>query len=129
MSNEKTVRFKAGERIITKGDAADNAYMIKSGKVHVFLEKEGKIVTLADLVTGAIFGESALFGAESYGAHVKAEEDTDLIVITPESFQDKIDASDPMLKSIVEMLIARLRKTNEDLLKRETREFVEIDLI
>lgn len=125
----KTVKFKSGEEIIRKGDKAAAAYIIKSGKVHVFLEKGGKTVTLGELSPGALFGETALFGGAEYGANVSAMEDTELEIVTAAAFREKIDASDPMLKSIIEMLLDRQRKTNEALLKSETREFMDIAFV
>ena len=105
------------------------AYIVKSGKVHVFLERNGKTVTLGELGPGALFGETALFGGAEYGASVAAMEPTELEIVTPASFREKVDGSDPMLKSIIEMLLDRQRKTNEALLKSETREFMDIAFI
>ena len=73
--------------------------------------------------------KTALFGGGSYGAHVDAETDVELAVITPESFAGKIQSSDPMVRAIVQMLMERLKKTNEALLKSETREFMDIALV
>jgi CRP-like cAMP-binding protein len=125
----QTVKFKSGEQIIRKGDKAVTAYIVKSGKVQVYLEKGGKIVTLGELGPGVLFGETALFGGAEYGANVKALEDTELEIITPASFREKIEASDPMLRSIIETLLERQKKTNEALLKSETREFMDIAFI
>jgi CRP-like cAMP-binding protein len=125
----QTVKFKSGEQIIRKGDKAVAAYIVKSGKVHVFLEKNSKTVTLGELGPGALFGETALFGRAEYGANVTASEDTELEIVTPAGFREKVDGSDPMLKSIIEMLLDRQRKTNEALLKSETREFMDIAFV
>jgi CRP-like cAMP-binding protein len=125
----KIVTFKAGERIITKGDKAVAAYIIKSGAVHVFLEKGGKTVTLGELGPGALFGETALFGGAEYGANVAAKEDTELELITSAGFREKIDGCDPLLRSIIHMLLERQRKTNEALLNSETREFMDIAFV
>ena len=125
----QTVKFKEGEQIIRKGDKAVAAYIVKNGKVHVFLERNGKTVTLGELGAGALFGETALFGGAEYGANVTTTEDTELEIVTPASFREKVDGSDPMLKSIIEMLLDRQRKTNEALLKSETREFMDIAFI
>ncbi|MCC7305879.1 MAG: Crp/Fnr family transcriptional regulator [Alphaproteobacteria bacterium] len=126
----KTKSFKAGQRIISKGEKASTAYLITKGSVHVFLEKEGKIVTLAELGPWVMFGEAALVGLSEYGAHVEATEDnTEVAVITPESFQEKLKGSDPMIKAIIDTLIERLRKTNDKLLDSETRAFVEIAFV
>ena len=124
-----TRTFTPGQRIITKGDPATIAYTITRGSVRVFLDKDGKDVTLAELKTGALFGETALFGGSEYGAHVEAVTDTELAVITPEAFQDKIAACDPMIKSIITMLLERQKRTNEALLRSETREFMDIGFV
>jgi CRP-like cAMP-binding protein len=129
MTKESIKTFKAGARIITRGDDARVAYLVLKGKVSVLLDREGKTVHLGELGVGSIFGETALFGGGSYGANVDAETDVELGVITPESFRGKIEASDPMVRAIVIMLIERLRKTNEALLNSETREFMDIALV
>ena len=130
MKDEKqTKEFKAGERIITKGDEADEAYMIISGKARVFLEEGSKTLELATLEENEIFGETAIFSDSTYGAHVEALEDTKLFVITPESFEEMIAGSDPILRALIRMLTERLKNTNEALLKSETREFMDIAFV
>lgn len=129
MTKEDTKHFKAGERIITHRDDAHTAYLILKGKVSVRLERDGRMIRLGELGIGSIFGETALFGGGTYGAHVDADTDVEVAVITSESFAGKIESSDPMVRSIVLMLIERLRKTNEALLKSETREFMDIALV
>lgn len=129
MKNEKIKTFKPGMRIITHGDEAQFAYLILKGSVEAFLERDGRIVKLGELGIGDVFGETALFGGETYGANVDTTTETEVALISPQSFAGKIDAADPMLKAIVKMLIERLRKTNEALLNSETREFMDIALV
>ena len=129
MSNEKSEEFKAGERIITKGDTAEKAYIIISGKVRVFLEEDTKQVDLATLEEDDIFGETAIFSNQAYGANVEAVEDTELFVITPESLSEMLKGSDPIVRALIRMLIERLKNTNEALLKSETREFMDIAFV
>lgn len=121
--------FKKGERIITEGDPADRAYLILKGTVRVFLEQDGKEVMLAELGIGEMFGESSLFTDEAYGAHVEALEDCTVDIIEKEDFRAKLDSCDPIIKNMFALLVERLRKTNEALLKSETREFMDIVLI
>lgn len=128
MDNEY-VEYKTGERIITKGEPATKAYMIMSGKVRVFLEEEEKQIDLAVLEEDDIFGETAIFSGELYGANVVASEDVELYVITPESLGDMLKSSDPIVRAIIRMLIDRLRATNAALLKSETREFMDIAFV
>lgn len=129
MSNKKT--FTKDELIIKKDTAADTAYMILSGSVMVYLSQGEKVVELATLEKGAIFGENALFQVEGgkYGANVKAMGDTELLTITPEQFRKTVNECDPMIQEIIRMTIERLRNTNEKLLKRETQEFMDIVLV
>ncbi len=125
----KYLKFKKGERIITIAQEATTAYMIVSGSVRVFLEDDGKQVELATLHEDDIFGETAIFSGEYYGANVEASEDTELFVITPQSFSDMLKDSDPIIRALIRMLIERLRNTNEALLKSETREFMDIAFV
>lgn len=122
--------FQKDDVVISQGQKADAAYLVENGEVHVYLNKNGKVVTLARLGPGSIFGETALFGENVYGAHVEAAEDNTILrVITPESFRNKIEDCDPTIKTILMMLVDRLRKTNEALVDSETREFIEIAFV
>jgi CRP-like cAMP-binding protein len=133
MSSEKSAevkKYQAGDMIIEQGDPSDCAFQINAGAVEVFLNKDGKIVTLATLGKGEIFGENALFGEGISNANVKAaKNDTELAVITCESFKHKLEKCDPMVQKILTMMIHRLHGTNEALLHSETREFMDIDFI
>lgn len=123
---DNIVIYQPGEIIIRKGDKAEKAYMVMSGKVKVFLENEGKIVDLAHLEQDEIFGETAIFQNSEYSASVKALEETELYIITPESLNEKLRHSDPIVRAMLTMLIDRLTKTNKKLLESETREFIDI---
>ncbi len=123
------LKFKANERIITQGDTAEKAYMILSGKVRVYLEEGSKVVELAELGEDQIFGESAIFSDAPYGANVETIEDCELYVITPESLAEMLGDADPIVRALIQMLIERLKRTNEALLKSETREYIDVALI
>ncbi len=125
-----TQTFSQNERIINKGDTAKAAYQIKQGVAHVFLDKDDKIVTLATLQKGAIFGEMALYTGKEYSANVEAAEDNTILeLITPSILKNKLSQTDPFVKKMLDALIERLQNTNSALLESETRDFIEIDLI
>lgn len=129
-SSSKIVeRFKRGDPIIRKGDPALKAYMVIEGSVRVYLEKDGKIVELALLGPGEIFGETALFEGGVCGANIDAAEDAVLNVITPGWLDGAIKDIDPMVAALIRMLISRLKATNEALVKSETREFIDLAFI
>ena len=128
-SNRKTEHFDAGQIILKKGDEATKAYMIVSGKVRVFLEEDTKQVELATLGEDDIFGETAIFTDQVYGANIEAIEKAELFVITRESFNEMLKGADPVMRALIRMLIERLKNTNQALLKSETREFMDIAFI
>lgn len=127
MSNTET--FKSGQQIITQGEKAEKAYLILSGQVKVFLKDGSKVIELAQLGKNEIFGESAILNGDPYGANVEAFEDTELVAITAQSFEKMLGSADPIVRALLHMLIERLNKTNEALLKSETREYMDIVLI
>lgn len=61
--------YDRGEVIFREGDTGDTCYVIKSGSVSVMREhQDGRVIALAELRTGAMFGELAMFGGETRSA-------------------------------------------------------------
>jgi len=111
----ETFIFPEGRIIIKQGDEADAAYMIESGEVRVFINKEGKETELATLGVDQIFGETALFSGSHYGASVQALSETTLVKITPDILDIKIRLCDPMLRALIQMMMERQRKSNDEI--------------
>ncbi len=112
-------RFVAkGVVIIKEGEAGNSAFLVQSGAVRVFVEYEGRQIELAQLGPGQIFGEMALVFDEKRSATVETVEDTNLIVITRQTLEDKLRKSDPTIRAIVPMLMKRIVQTNNALLSR-----------
>lgn len=128
-SNSEHIHFEAGERILKKGEKAETAYLIISGKVRVYLRNNDKIVDLATLGQGEIFGETAIFDGWEYGANVDAIEPCTLSTITPAKLQTMIAGADPVLGALIKMLSDRLNHTNKKLLESETREFIDVAFV
>ena len=55
----KTRTFEKGELIFSEGQWAELAYVIKSGRVEIFLDRGGQQVTLGTMGPGSCFGEMA----------------------------------------------------------------------
>ncbi len=111
------------------GEQAEQAYMVSSGHVCVFITEGSRKIELAKLKKDDIFGETAIFTSGTYGANVEAIDNCQLIIITPQILNQKLEESDPVIKSLLLMLSKRLKHTNKALIKSETREFMDIDLI
>ena len=55
----KTRTFEKGEEIFSEGQWAEIAYVVKSGRVEIFLERAGRKTTLGTMGPGSCFGEMA----------------------------------------------------------------------
>lgn len=77
----KELRFKAGDIIFKEGYPSDHAYIIVSGKVEIFQEREGKKQNLATLCAGEMFGEYGVLDDKPRSASAGAVEDTVLQIM------------------------------------------------
>lgn len=81
----KIVTLKKGAKVFSRGDSADNFYIVRSGKVHlsfqisVLLAHEEVAVDL--LSAGDIFGWSALVEPHRFTLSAYCDEDSELIQI------------------------------------------------
>lgn len=107
-----------GSLVVKEGEEGNCAYLIQSGSVSVFTYNEGQRIELAKCGLGEIFGELALIFDEPRSASVIATDDCNLIIITRETMQQKLDKSDPTVKAITEMLTRRIITANNILVSK-----------
>lgn len=116
----ETFIYPEGRIIIEQGEPAMEAFLIENGKVKVTIEKDGKILELAQLGEDQIFGETALFKGSDYGATVTAMEETTVIKITPDILDVKIRMCDPMIRALIKMMMERQRRSNDALAQHQS---------
>ena len=104
--------IKNGELALRAGDRGDTAYFILSGAVEVFIERDGRHVTLARLGKGEIFGEMAIIDPGPRSASVRAVEDTICIVTTYDDFTRSMAENPQFATEFLRTLVARLREAN-----------------
>ena len=85
----KNKRFPAGKVLFRQGDKASSMYLIRKGKLTVYLEQDKKDLVLAHLEPGSIVGEMAFFDDKPRSASVKTAEVTDVTEIGKGDF-DKL---------------------------------------
>ncbi|MEM6763667.1 MAG: Crp/Fnr family transcriptional regulator [Bacteroidota bacterium] len=77
--------FKKGEFIYLSDDDADKVFFIHKGAVKIAgYTQDGDEIIKAILHPGEIFGELAVFGAESRNDYAQTVEDTDICILTRE---------------------------------------------
>jgi len=110
----------AGTKIFEHGDAGDKLYLILDGRVRISREVPGMgEEALAVLGPGEVFGEMALLDESSRSADARVHERCRLLAIPKDGFDDLLflhkDLAYEVLWSVVRMLVARLRETNDKL--------------
>lgn len=109
--------FPQDSLICEEGEEAYVAYIVQAGKVRVFSLKDGKRIEFATLEAGDVFGETALVLDGKRSASVEAITDCNMIVITREAFNNKLEKSDPTIRAVVRMLSERMKKSNYEIVK------------
>ncbi len=109
-----------GQIIIREGEFGQQAFLVQSGEVSVYITKEGDEVELSKLKAGQIVGEMAFIFDGPRTASVKAIQDSNLIVISRQQFQEKLKDSDPTVRAIVQMLSHRIVDANNSLLNKKS---------
>lgn len=106
--NKKSI--KNGDLLLQQGEDGDRAYIIEKGRVEILLEKEKNLIqSLGTRGPGAIIGEMALVDNKPRTATVKALEDCELLEITRENFERRLENADPVIQMIMRVILTRYR--------------------
>lgn len=97
-----------GNRIFKVGDCADCAYIIESGIVGLYaINKQDK--KIASLSKGELLGEMGVIDESSRSISAYAETDVELMVIDREQISKRLENSDPIIRTVMEVLLIRIR--------------------
>jgi zinc transporter ZupT len=100
-------QLKAGEILFRAGDAGDALYIIVRGKIEVLTDAahQGNAAcsAIAVLGEGHAFGEMSLLSGEPRTATIRAAEDTNLLRIAKQDFEQLV-AADPELAEAVQRI-------------------------
>ncbi len=110
----REIRVAPGDRICEEGESGDAFYLILSGRVQVskFLEL-GTQHLLHELYPGQFFGELALIEDAPRVASIDALEETTLLAITKDDFQELLNAHPEIAVPITRAVSARLRESDQ----------------
>ncbi|KAB2951974.1 DUF2225 domain-containing protein [Heliorestis acidaminivorans] len=111
-----TKSFPKDEIIVVEGEPGDEMYIILSGKVNVLLNSiDGLPIQVAQLDVGQFFGEMCLLDEGTRNATVQAVEDTTLLCIKKNNFEQVIRVQPNLVVRIINSLSTRLKKMNEEI--------------
>lgn len=98
--------FDTGHMILEQGVIADSFYLVYSGKVRVYRQRDGREQDLATLVSGDYFGEMEIIGRRGpRSASVSALEPTTVLRLSGEDFSEILKLF-PNIEPNIEVSIA-----------------------
>jgi len=115
------VRFRKGEQIFHQGEAADNFYIVRSGKVAInFATVDRGDITVETLSDNEVIGWSWLFPPYTWHYDAHAIEETRAIALDGKCLRTKCEADPAMgyelMKQFSGMVVERLKATQLQLL-------------
>jgi CRP/FNR family transcriptional regulator, cyclic AMP receptor protein len=111
--------WERGEVIFREGDVGDTCYLLRSGAVLLTREhQDGRMIALAELRSGAMFGELAMFRGETRSATAEAVEDTTAVALLARDVQRLIRHNPDIALKLLAAMGERVRRTNERLLQQ-----------
>ncbi len=118
MSSFLVKNFLKYSVVFPEGSRGDAAYLLKEGRVEISKIVEGKKKVFAILKPVALFGEMAiLLGDEKRTATAVALEDSKVVEIKKEDFEEYIRQSPPIIGTLLNVLVHRLKTATQKSLR------------
>ncbi|MCA0200787.1 MAG: cyclic nucleotide-binding domain-containing protein [Proteobacteria bacterium] len=102
-----------GQFLFRQGDPPTSAYILNSGAIGIFKESDGKRIPVARVKKGEFFGEMAIIDSRPRRNSAMALEDCTLSLVSKEMIEDKLAASDPLVRTVLHMLSNSLRMVHD----------------
>ena len=117
----KQVSVKKGDQLFKEKDETKGLWLIRSGKIEISrITADGWRQTLVVLPAGHFFGELSILENRKHVASATALEDSDLLLIPKEDFDDLVQKDCALaLKLVIKLAIAmskNLRRMNDKFL-------------
>lgn len=106
-------RFKRGETIVEQGKKSNALFILLNGRARVITaDGRGREVILATLAPGDHIGEMSLIDNEPHSATVRAEVQTDVLMLGRLEFARCLPENSSMAYAIMRGLVQRLRQAD-----------------
>ncbi len=103
-------RFKRGEAIVEQGKKSNALFIILTGRARVVsADGRGREVILANMTLGDYIGEMSLIDNEPHSATVRAEVQTDVLMLGRLEFARCLPENTSMAYAVMKGLVQRLR--------------------
>lgn len=110
--------LQKGQYLFKDGEEAKAAYVVAAGCIGIFRTVDGKNSPVGRIRKGEFFGEMAILDGSNRRATAVALEDTTLSLISKESLEEKMEASDKLIRTILLTSVHNLRDAHEKYTQR-----------
>jgi len=108
-----------GEVIFREGDVGDTCYLLRSGAIALTREhQDGRMVALAELRAGHLFGELAMFRGDRRSATAEVVEPATALALLAKDMQRLVRRNPDLALKLLANLAERVSRTNERLLQQ-----------
>ena len=109
-------------RLFNQGEKGDAMYLIESGRVRISIHDDDKQeLTLAELAQGDFFGEMSIIDGRQRSADAHVIEDARLAILSRDAFLSFVRTNPDVALEMLSALTDRLRRTDELLRSRVSR--------
>ncbi len=109
-------RYKRGEMIVEQGKKSNTLYVLLSGRARVITSHtRGREVILATMGQGDYIGEMSLIDNEPHSASVRAEVQTDVLLLSSTEFNKCMPDPASVAFAILRGLTQRLRRADRNI--------------
>jgi len=109
-------RFRRGELVVEQGRKSNALFILLNGRARVLTaDARGREVILAVLEAGDYVGEMSLIDNEPHSATVRAEVQTDMLVLQRADFQRCLPEHSTLSYAILRGLVRRLRHADRQI--------------
>ncbi len=115
MARELGKKLHDGEILFRQGEAADRIYVVKSGKLEVFLMRDGREVKLGELGNEDFLGEMASIEDSAWGTCVRSRGEAHVITVDKKFFLRKFHEDPSFAFRILEKMSLMIRMLSEEL--------------
>lgn len=111
--------WEKGEVVFREGDVGDTCYLLRSGAILLTREhQDGRMVALAELRAGNLFGELAMFRGERRSATAEVIEPASAVALLANDMQRLVRRNPDLALKLLASLAERVSRTNERLLQQ-----------
>lgn len=114
--------YQPGEKIITQGDKAENCYLLIRGEVDIITRHREQEIVVQRLHDDSFFGELALLARFNWFFSARAVKETEVLIISRESFERVLnkypERRDKITEKVIQLRISRFEHQTANLLDR-----------